>query len=508
MDMELHLAKPLHICKTLVIPVDDRITRTKVKFLDRLTARLTYGVQLFLEKILAEHITSATEAEKYRKTIEHSTGLSSGFVQACRDKALWMVTSYRELHHEWQREITRLEKAIATCQQCLAKKSTAKNKKRLRKLQHKLYRWQKREPSPPTIRGKVPIMFDYRVGDIAPSRTAKEFSLWARISTLKKGGTLHLPLYMYPYATKHLQDKEWRVKSFQIVNNYKLRRYEVHVVIAKEVLPVLKSLTGIDLGLKRLATAVECALSGEGNVIFFKKEDYKEFFIHMRQLNNRIARLKRSGKYAVVKRLYCKRLNYAKDFRRKLAIVIAEPLKGSLVVIGYPNNVRNCHYKGSGHRKNRKRVDHWAFKDCAKRIAMAVLVRGGVPVVINEWWTTHRCSMCGSRKVEVKDRRFTCLTCGFTADRDLNAAFNILIDALKCLTGLKKHQGRNDGKPKPKVFLSEGTGGAVDHPELSMSGFLLSLVEKAQQSVRAEATSERAELFTNTAQYYQLLKTL
>ncbi|MFX1518667.1 MAG: zinc ribbon domain-containing protein [Promethearchaeota archaeon] len=485
--MELQLAKPLTVCKTLVLPVDDKITSTKVKFLDKLTARLTYGVQLFLKKLIAENITSAKEAEKYRKDTQTLTGLSSGFVQACRDKALWMFKSYRELHREWQREIQRLEKSIATCQKRLAKKSTAKERKRLRKLQHKLYRWNKRQPSPPTIRGKVPIMFDYRVGDISFSRTAKEFPLWARISTLTKGEKLHLPLHMYPYAAKHLNAKEWRVKSFQLVNNYRLKRYEVHVVIAKEVMPMVKSLTGIDLGLKRLATAVACDIEGNANVLLFKKEDYKEFFIQMRQLSNRIAKLQRLGKYAVTKKLYRKRVNFARDFRKKLAIDIAKHLTGSLVVIGYPDKVRNCHYKGSGHRRNRKRVNHWAFKNCADSIAMAVLMRDGVPLVINEWWTTHRCSRCGSRKVEVKDRAFMCLECGFTTDRDVNAAFNILIDAVKCLTGLKKQKGRNSCKAKSKVFL-QGTGGAVDHPELSMNGFLLSLVGTAQQSVRAEAT--------------------
>jgi putative transposase len=117
----------------------------------------------------------------------------------------------------------------------------------------------------------------------------------------------------------------------------------------------------------------------------------------------------------------------------------------------------------------------------------AVLVRDGIHVVINEWWTTHRCSMCGSRKVDVEDRAFKCLSCGFTVYRDVNAAFNILIDAVKCLTGLKKQKGRKGGKAKTKVFL-QGTGGAVDHPELSMSGVLLSLVGIAQHSVRAEAT--------------------
>ncbi len=483
--MELQLAKPLLMCKTLVLPVDDKITITKMKFLDNLTSRITYGVQLFLENIISENITATKEVEKYRKDVQAVTGLSSGFAQACRDKALWMYKSYQKLHHDWQRDVNRLERSITTCKKRLTKKSTVKDKKRLRKLLHKLYRWNKREPSSPTIRGKVPVMFDYRVGDIALSRTSKVFPLWARISTLKKGKKLHLPLYVYPHAEKHFHDKEWRVKSFQVVKNYRLKRYEVHVVIEKEVCPVLKSVTGIDLGLKRLATAVKYELAGEARDLFFKKEDYKEFFIRMCQLNNRIAKLKRIGKYAVLKKLYRKRVNYAKDFRRKLAIVIADHLTGSLVFIGCPDKVRNCHYRGSGHRRNRKRVNHWAFKDCADRIAIAVLVRDGVAFVMNEWWTTHRCSMCGSRKVEVKDRSFTCLNCGFSADRDINAAFNILIDGLKCLTETKKNS--NGRKAKTKVFL-EGTGGAVDHPGLPMSGFLLSLVEKAQQSVRAEAT--------------------
>lgn len=81
MDLELQLAKSLTVCKILVLPVDKRITRTKGKFLDKITTRLTYGVQLFLEKIIAENITSATEVEKYRKEVEHRIKLSmSGFL--------------------------------------------------------------------------------------------------------------------------------------------------------------------------------------------------------------------------------------------------------------------------------------------------------------------------------------------------------------------------------------------------------------------------------------------
>lgn len=106
---------------------------------------------------------------------------------------------------------------------------------------------------------------------------------------------MDLPLHSYPYAEKHLNPKEWVIKSFQIVWRCKAKSYEVHVVVEKEVdvdVDVVnsnpKSVVGIDLGLglKRLATSYEA--NGEGDrVTFTPKEDYKEFFIQMRRLNNR-----------------------------------------------------------------------------------------------------------------------------------------------------------------------------------------------------------------------------
>ncbi|RLG59695.1 MAG: transposase, partial [Candidatus Hydrothermarchaeota archaeon] len=44
--------------KTIKIPVSNKITKEKLEKLDRLTARLTYGVQLFLNKIIENDITT------------------------------------------------------------------------------------------------------------------------------------------------------------------------------------------------------------------------------------------------------------------------------------------------------------------------------------------------------------------------------------------------------------------------------------------------------------------
>ncbi len=155
----------MKVQKTIKIPISDKTTKEKLEKLNRLTACLTYGVQLFLNRIIENDVTTVREAEKFRKEIESITGLPSAFVQACRDKALWMYRSYKQQYREWKRSVAKLKKAIKKC----------KDKRKKRKLEHKLYRLRNREPSLPTVNGKIPVMFNYRIGSIEFSYSAKEF---------------------------------------------------------------------------------------------------------------------------------------------------------------------------------------------------------------------------------------------------------------------------------------------------------------------------------------------
>jgi len=437
--------------KTIKIPVSDKITQEKLEKLDRLTARLTYGVHIFLDKIIENDTTTVKEAEQFRKEIQQITGLPSAFAQACRDKALWMYKSYKKLHRGWQKEVAKLERKIERCM----------DKHKRKKLEHKLYRLKTREPSLPTIAGKIPVMFDYRVGSIEFSYSAKEFKLWMRISTLEKGKRIDIPLHSYSYAEKHL--KSWSIKSFQIVWRRKLKRYEVHVVVEKEVVSKPKRLVGIDLGLKRLVTAYE--VNGEENrVLLLQKEEYKEFFIQMRRLNNRIGKLQRLRKYRILKKLRHKRRNYAKDFRRKLAVELVRRFSNCLIFIGHPSHVRDKHYKGSGNRKLRKRINHWAFREFAEILKTELMENNNIAIIVNEWMSTKQCSECGSKKTEVNDRHFRCLECSYEDDRDVNGAKNIL------KKGLTK-------------VLRKGAGVAVNQPELPMIAHL---------GLKVEAPSVRA----------------
>ena len=104
----------------------------------------------------------------------------------------------------------------------------------------------------------------------------------------------------------------------------------------------------------------------------------------MRELNNRIAKLKRLGKKRALKKLRHKRRNYALDFRRKIAVEFSKQFSNCIVFIGLPKNIRNEHYKGSGNRKLRKRINHWAFREFAEILKLKLMEKGNLAIIVNE----------------------------------------------------------------------------------------------------------------------------
>jgi putative transposase len=302
---------------------------------------------------------------------------------------------------------------------------------------------------------KVSVMFDQRIGRIEHSRKAKHFGLWARVSTLRAREILELPLHSYPYAEKYLRSREWLIKSFQLIRNCGLDRWEVHVVVEKEfTFHAPRSIVGVDLGMRRLETAVRIGADGIRDSICVEKGKYKWFFKRMQRLNNRVAKLQRLRKYGVLKRLRNRRRNLAQDFRRKLACEFVARLKeGDVLAIGIPERIRDeLGSKGSGSRVQRKRLNRWSFRRQAFWIHNKALERGIATIELNERGTTHGCYLCGSKMSELEDRILQCTHCGLFIDRDINGAINIALRAML-----------NQG------FL-RGTGAAVNPPELRMTG--------------------------------------
>jgi len=76
--------------KTIKIPVAEEITNRKLNIINKISSRVTYGVMLYLEKIIEGGITKLSDANKYQREIREKTGLPSAFIQCARDRALWM----------------------------------------------------------------------------------------------------------------------------------------------------------------------------------------------------------------------------------------------------------------------------------------------------------------------------------------------------------------------------------------------------------------------------------
>ena len=167
----------MQVVKTVKIPVHYAVTKRKLSILDSLTARATYGVWLW-SRLFKEHELKGSYADRARfyERMKKEARLSGAMTQCCFDTAAWMWKSYDEAHRAWRREIA------------IARKEG--NKFWLAKL----LRREPQEPFSNGIAAKVPIWFDGRIGSIERSRHLKICPYVARVSTLRRGIKLTIPL--------------------------------------------------------------------------------------------------------------------------------------------------------------------------------------------------------------------------------------------------------------------------------------------------------------------------
>ncbi|MBI2671372.1 transposase, partial [Candidatus Woesearchaeota archaeon] len=63
--------------RTIRIPVHYKITKSKINKLNKITAKLTYAIKLFSDKIKETNQISRKELSRYEKEIQKTTKLSS-----------------------------------------------------------------------------------------------------------------------------------------------------------------------------------------------------------------------------------------------------------------------------------------------------------------------------------------------------------------------------------------------------------------------------------------------
>ncbi|CAB3289947.1 transposase [Methanocaldococcus lauensis] len=243
--------------------------------------------------------------------------------------------------------------------------------------------------------------------------------------------------FLWVELSKTLPLDAMQVKEVEIVPHdiYGQRFYVLHLIYKKEVNPKKpkeEKVMGIDLGVKNLATTV---IQGEKQPLIF---DGKILLSKLRWFAKEIARVKSQIAEQGLKT--CKRLsklavkerNYVNDYIHKISrwIVNLAKEKGvSKIVIGnLTNNFSNIDIG----RKNNEKFHKIPFRKLIHRITYKSEEEGISVELVDESYTSQKCSVCGVIKKSNRKYRglYVCSECGAVINADVNGARNILFSVV------------------------------------------------------------------------------
>ncbi len=461
--------KHIEVKKTIRIPVHYDTTKTKMDILNRLTTRITYGIRMIGELVSDVYgdalingddgdIDSILKLNVIEEIINNSniikkTGLSSGYIQQCRDKVIWSFKSHRKLHKEWEGKIERTEDRLDSARD---DKEREKGEKWLEKLK-------KREPSKAFDKSdcdhKIPCRLDYRTGNIVKWDEGKLSTLWIKISTLEKGKTICIPLNPSQYHINELKDVI--VDDFEIIKHDKTKKskggknkdkYYVHTTITKiiEEKPI-NSIGGIDQGLNKSVAAVLIPLDPrlDNNGSFPREEQLLDSakVELLEKYDMIVSELQEAKKWDKLRELRNKRENVSTYHDWCLAGKVAEFTVGSYTAIGN-SKFRQTQFRGNEMPTLRKKIGKWSYGRQRKFIELKRSEMGYRTELRDEYGTSRECCLCHSkltRRVWGSGYSYIlCHDCGAKIDADLNAG-NVI--ATRC---------RDDRLKAGMITLSKG----------------------------------------------------
>jgi len=149
-------------------------------------------------------------------------------------------------------------------------------------------------------------------------------------------------------------------------------------------------------------------------------------------LNRNDSRIKQRvyAKYGVRQRNRVRQLLH----RTSKKIVAEAKRSRSAIVMERLTGIRKLYRKGNGQgRGYRARMNGWSFAELQRQVEYKARWEGLPVIYVKPYGTSVRCSICGSRMKPEENRTMKCRSCGFTVDRDVNAARNILAAGTRAL---------------------------------------------------------------------------
>lgn len=282
----------------------------------------------------------------------------------------------------------------ARMQQCLGKQALE-----IVKSQRK-----KKNKTKPTFDKDI-INLDQRFLDIRFDDSGK-FDIWIKLTSIGNSVKLYLPSKKHKHLLKFLNDPSWNIKK-----SARLRKegenYFIDLYFEKEA-PELKTEggeIGLDCGYKKLLIDSNGRIYDEGleavyEKISRKKQGSKKFYKALRDRDNKINLSVKSIDLSSIK------------------AVVVEDLK---------NVKKNTRKEKRISKKFNNKLQRWSYSKVLERLSRICEELGVDFIKVNPAHTSQTCSKCGFKdKKNRSSERFRCLSCGYIADADFNAAVNIL----------------------------------------------------------------------------------
>lgn len=245
-------------------------------------------------------------------------------------------------------------------------------------------------------------------------------------------GTLLLPFKPHRTIAIPLNKHTLNVlsKSNQTARSITLTASTIGITFSKETVEMERTgLIGIDSNLNNVTL-----VDSRGQKKQFDLRKITEIKSKYRDIQSRFtrndARFRRRiyGKYG---RKQCSKVSHILHNVSK-HIVEEAKTKHFGIVMEKLTGLRKLYSKGNGQgRSYRGTLNSWSFRELQRQIEYKAKWEGIQVIYVNPQGSSSKCSVCGYKLKPEENRMLRCTSCGFTVDRDVNGARNILARGMR-----------------------------------------------------------------------------
>jgi len=287
------------------------------------------------------------------------------------------------------------------------------------------------------------ILRNYRKAKRDGKRVKEPYAHRLRLTTCYRfkieGGELMLPLRAGEHITFPLSTHVQETVNGFTVRSVTLTEDRLSLAYASDVQEIKpQGFVGIDSNLDNVTTV---ASGGTVTRLDLSKATqvkavYREVRRHMRRNDVRVRR-RISGKYGRKQR------DKVQQIIHHASKLIVEEAKAKQygIVMEKLTCIRRLYRHGNGQgRWYRGRMNSWSFGELQRQVKYKAKWLGLPVIYVPPHGTSSKCSICGQKMKPEENRMLRCPSCGYTVDRDVNAARNIL-EAGRLRFGLVERAG-------------------------------------------------------------------